>query len=422
MFTKHAKKRHSFRTLRAIHDASREMIIGPELPSSTALAKRKRDEEEQQKQRPDFTRLAAKYDYFARHARTTTTTTTTTRGECENDATRGRATKRTRKTFIDFTSWQATHDLCRALLEEIGVKNWSIPEGHLVPGFTQRRNYCEWVESLLEKDGVRIEDENVRGVDVGTGASAIFALLFTARHPKWDMFGTDITKEAVENARRNCLAAGAVECSRDETTEQVDALDKSRRRISIREVAKRRSGVARREEGEDEDEDKDEPPILDLDLFQEERVDFTVCNPPFFNTMSESSQNPRTNFGGTAKENSCRGGELSFVRRMILESRRVVARNAPAPPPPQKTTAETKKRSAVCAAVCADDSSVRWFTTMVGSKATLKMAKKTLREMKDVQKIRETAFVQGRTRRWGLAWSFRKANNNKAFVSSITSI
>ena len=288
-----------------------------------------------------------------------------------------------------------------------------------MPGFTQRRNYCEWVESLLEKDGVRIEDENVRGVDVGTGASAIFALLFTARHPKWDMFGTDITKEAVENARRNCLAAGAVECSRDETTEQVDALDKSRRRISIREVAKRRrSGVARREEGEDEDE----PPILDLDLFQEERVDFTVCNPPFFNTMSESSQNPRTNFGGTAKENSCRGGELSFVRRMILESRRVVARNAPAPPPPQKTTAETK-RSAVCAAVCADDASVRWFTTMVGSKATLKMAKKTLREMKDVQKIRETAFVQGRTRRWGLAWSFRKANNTKAlFVSSITSI
>ena len=417
MFTKHAQKRHSFRTLRAIH-ASREMIIGPELPSSTAgtssssLAKRKRDEEEQQ-QRPDFTRLAAKYDYFARHARRRTTTPGEKSDSDENDATRGRAAKRTRKTFIDFTSWQATHDLCRALLEEIGVKNWSIPEGHLVPGFTQRRNYCEWVESLLEKDGVRIEDENVRGVDVGTGASAIFALLFTARHPKWDMFGTDITKEAVENARRNCLAAGAVECSRDETTEQVDALDKSRRRISIREVAKRRrSGVARREEGEDEDE----PPILDLDLFQEERVDFTVCNPPFFNTMSESSQNPRTNFGGTAKENSCRGGELSFVRRMILESRRVVARNAPAPPPPQKTTAETKKRSAVCADADAD-SSVRWFTTMVGSKATLKMAKKTLREMKDVQKIRETAFVQGRTRRWGLAWSFRKAN--KAFVSSI---
>jgi hypothetical protein len=108
------------------------------------------------------------------------------------------------------------------------------------------------VESLLEKDGVQIEEENVRGVDVGTGASAIFALLFTSRHPKWDMFGTDITEEAVESARRNCLAAGASErcCKDDETTEQVVAADnnnthsncssgRSRRWISIRDVAKK---------------------------------------------------------------------------------------------------------------------------------------------------------------------------------------
>ena len=39
---------------------------------------------------------------------------------------------------------------------------------------------------------------------------------------------------------------------------------------------------------------------------------------------------------------------------------------------------------------------VRWFTTMVGVKATLKMAKKCLREMKETTKIRETAFVQGK--------------------------
>ena len=136
-------------------------MIGPEPPPST---KRKRDgneeeEDEEKRQRhqrhhhqqPDFNRLAAKYDYFARHVITTKKNATTT---------------------IDFTSWQATHDLCRALLEEIGVQNWSIPEGHLVPGFTQRRNYCEWVESLLEKDGVRLEEDNIRGVDVGTGAFA----------------------------------------------------------------------------------------------------------------------------------------------------------------------------------------------------------------------------------------------------------
>ena len=58
---------------------------------------------------------------------------------------------------------------------------------------------------------MQIEKENVRGVDVGTGASAIFALLFTSSHPKWDLFGPDITEEAVESARRNCLVAGSSE-------------------------------------------------------------------------------------------------------------------------------------------------------------------------------------------------------------------
>ena len=373
-------------------------MIGPEPPPST---KRKRDgneEEEDEEKRhrrhrrhqPDFNRLAAKYDYFARHVITTkkkaTTTTTTT---------------------IDFTSWQATHDLCRALLEEIGVQNWSIPEGHLVPGFTQRRNYCEWVESLLEKDGVRLEEDNIRGVDVGTGASAIFALLFTSRHPKWDMFGTDITKEAVESARRNCSAAGAAECSCDDTTGQVDgdncsnSSSKSRRRISIRDVSKRRTSVTMKVLTEDQNDNREqeeeieEEPILDLDLFDEEHIDFTVCNPPFFNSMSDSSQNPRTNFGGTRIENSCRGGESSFVRRMILESRRVTLL--------RKTNKSIR---------------VRWFTTMVGVKATLKMAKKCLREMKETTKIRETAFVQGKTRRWGLAWSFERAKTFEECVNT----
>tara|TARA_X000001036_G_scaffold401972_1_gene407442 strand:+ start:123 stop:617 length:495 start_codon:yes stop_codon:yes gene_type:complete len=145
----------------------------------------------------------------------------------------------------------------------------------------------------------------------------------------------------------------------------------------------------------EQEEEIEEEPILDLDLFDEEHIDFTVCNPPFFNSMSDSSQNPRTNFGGTRIENSCRGGESSFVRRMILESRRVTLL--------RKTNKSIR---------------VRWFTTMVGVKATLKMAKKCLREMKETTKIRETAFVQGKTRRWGLAWSFERAKTFEECVNT----
>ena len=55
---------------------------------------------------------------------------------------------------------------------------------------------------------------------------------------------------------------------------------------------------------------------------------------------------------------------------------------------------------------------------MVGVKATLKMAKKCLREMKETTKIRETAFVQRKTRRWGLAWSFERAKTFEECVNT----
>lgn len=49
---------------------------------------------------------------------------------------------------------------------------------------------------------------------------------------------------------------------------------------------------------------------------------------------------------------------------------------------------------------------VQWFTTMVGKKATMKRARALLHAQRPVPAVRSTEFVQGRTSRWGLAWSF----------------
>lgn len=46
-----------------------------------------------------------------------------------------------------------------------------------------------------------------------------------------------------------------------------------------------------------------------------------------------------------------------------------------------------------------------WYTTMVGKKATLRRAREALHAAA-VPAVRTTEFVQGRTSRWGLAWSF----------------
>ena len=47
-----------------------------------------------------------------------------------------------------------------------------------------------------------------------------------------------------------------------------------------------------------------------------------------------------------------------------------------------------------------------WFTTMVGKKETLKRVKAMLHAL-GVPSVRSTQFTQGRTHRWGLAWSFQ---------------
>ncbi len=47
-----------------------------------------------------------------------------------------------------------------------------------------------------------------------------------------------------------------------------------------------------------------------------------------------------------------------------------------------------------------------WFTTMVGKKETLKRVRAMLHAL-GVPSVRSTQFTQGRTQRWGLAWSFR---------------
>ena len=55
--------------------------------------------------------------------------------------------------------------------------------------------------------------------------------------------------------------------------------------------------------------------------FQEgEAFTFTMCNPPFFESMEEAGQNPATAFSGTAAEMVCPGGELAFVTRMVTDS------------------------------------------------------------------------------------------------------
>ncbi len=62
---------------------------------------------------------------------------------------------------------------------------------------------------------------------------------------------------------------------------------------------------------------------------------------------------------------------------------------------------------------------VAWFTTMVGKKATLRRARQALHAA-GVPSVRTTEFVQGRTSRWGLAWSFAAERGAQPLPRSAT--
>jgi len=102
---------------------------------------------------------------------------------------------------------------------------------------------------------------------------------------------------------------------------------------------------------------------------------FCMSNPPFFESIEEAGANPATSFGGSAEEMVYPGGELAFVRGMIEDSVELQGQ-------------------------------IHWYTTMVGKKGTLKAVRSVLGRTRGVQAIRTTEFSQGKTSRWGIAWSF----------------
>jgi 23S rRNA (adenine1618-N6)-methyltransferase len=59
----------------------------------------------------------------------------------------------------------------------------------------------------------------------------------------------------------------------------------------------------------------------------------------------------------------------------------------------------------------------RWFTSMIGRKANLKLLISKVRAA-GASVVKTTEFVQGQTARWGLAWSFIAPRPRKMVLSS----
>jgi 23S rRNA (adenine1618-N6)-methyltransferase len=270
-------------------------------------------------------------------------------------------TKDGRRT-IDFASWDATVELNRALLDTFyGVKHWDVPRGHLCPPAANRANYVHWIEDLLELSrpasaSASAAGPAVVGLDVGVGASCVYPLIGASLNG-WRFVGIDVTDVAVASARANAEANVAI-----------------RHLIEIRDA--RTFSLRRR------DSARDGSVILPA-IEEDERFAFCMCNPPFFDLDRSASERRRPNrasdFGGSDAETACPGGERAFTARIFEDS--LLLRDR-----------------------------VHWYTTMCGKKETVKHLRRALasREAR-VAAVRTTVFRQGKTARWGVAWSFAES-------------
>ena len=241
---------------------------------------------------------------------------------------------------LNFSNSRAVYLLNKALLQtHYNIKSWQLPDGYLCPPIPGRADYIHHLNDLVNSD------KPIKGLDIGTGASAIYPLLGKAIY-NWEMVGCDSNEPSIKVAKANTA-------NFKESIEIKLQSDKS---------------------------------FLFKGIIQEgEYYDFTMCNPPFYNSLEEALKvnaskrsnlkikNDQRNFAGLANELYCNGGEALFIKRMIKES------------------VQFQRQ-------------VGWFTCLLSRKQNLPKVIKQLTKLKATHKI--VNMEQGNKKSRFIAWKF----------------
>lgn len=248
----------------------------------------------------------------------------------------------TGKVKIDFKDEKAVRVLAKCLLKKDFELDVDFPPNHLVPTLPLRLNYILWIEDILKTFNF---DETIQGFDIGCGGSCIYPLL-CAQKFKWKMIGTEINEKNIKFANENVENNGLCSLIKIYKQEKGDKLFKYLTEVNT-----------------------------------ETKFDFSMCNPPFFGSSDEFDLNrtgnrnpPRGPKTGNSDEILVDGGEVEFVTKMIEESFQLKDR-------------------------------IKIYTSMLGKRSSLTQLKNIFKE-KGVTNFISTEFCQGRTTRWGIAWTF----------------
>lgn len=189
---------------------------------------------------------------------------------------------------IDFSNPEAVKELNKALLFSYDkITTWDFPKENLCPPIPGRLDYIHYLSDLISTE------ENVKILDIGTGATCIYPLLGVAEYD-WSFVASDIDFASLDTAQ--------------------DIIDDNNlgTKIELRKQA-------------------DENHILKGILKEEDSFSAVMCNPPFFKSAEEAQgankrknknlgNNTVRNFSGNNNELWYIGGEKAFLHNYLYES------------------------------------------------------------------------------------------------------
>lgn len=263
---------------------------------------------------------------------------------------------------VDFSNPAAVKFLNKALLKHYyGIQYWEFPDENLCPPIPGRAEYVHRVADLLgESNFGRIPvGDKITCLDIGVGASCIYPILGVTEYG-WKFIGADIDSKSIALARNivneNASLKGKIECR----------LQKHSRNIF--------QGI----------------------IGADEKIDVSLCNPPFHSSAEEANEGtrrkvknlsgktdktPELNFAGISNELIYDGGEARFIETMVYESKKVAG-------------------------------NCYWFSTLVSKQSNLKGIYKLLEKL-EANEIKTILMGTGNKSSRVVAWSFLSKEEQK---------
>lgn len=270
---------------------------------------------------------------------------------------------------LDFQDPHTVQALSKAILKSDFGLELDVPDDRLCPPIPNRWNYVAWIQGLVDSTSPDYSNKydpnrHVQGLDIGTGASAIYTMLCLRSRPNWSMCATDIDKKSFDSAARNL------------------ALNHLMTRTKLLQTTAL-------------------TPLIPLAALGLTHLDFTICNPPFFATPSEmrsslagegKSSKPNAICTGSENEMVSPGGDVGFVTALVNES--LVLREK-----------------------------VQWYSSLFGK---MDSAKAIIRLLKQHGITNWAVGVieagASGTKRWIVAWSFGDLRPRNVCLSAIFTI